>query len=67
MKKKNLIKIFKSVELSEDGVTAIWLWTCNHYECMYRTSDHGYSLYWENAVRGANHHIKWHQARRANA
>lgn len=64
---KNFLRVFKSGELDDDGVTPVWLWECDHYECLYRTVDHGAALFWVNAFRQANYHLKWHQERRPNA
>lgn len=64
---RKFLRIWKDAEIDPDGVTPVWRWQCEHYECLYRTADHGVALFWENAIRGANHHIKWHQMRRPNA
>lgn len=62
------VKVYKTGELDPEGVTPVWQWKCQHTECYMQTTRGGNALFWENALRGAHHHIEWHRARRnANA
>lgn len=56
------LRIYRDVEIDFTGVTRIWRWECNHFDCIERTVDYGEALYWENALRSVNNHIKWHKA-----
>lgn len=64
---KRFVRVYKDAELDDDGVTPVWKWKCSHYECMYRTVDKGAALFWENAIKQANYHVKWHKEYRPNA
>lgn len=59
------IKIFRDFELDISGVTPVWTWQCPSTECRDQTTQEGHALFWENAVRSANHHSLWHSARKA--
>lgn len=47
--------------INDDGVTLMWSWICPNCDIW------GNALFWENAIRGAHHHIKWHLNRSTNA
>ncbi len=56
------LKIYRDYEIDESGVTSVWAWLCPEASCHKRTSGHGAALYWENAQKMANRHLKmWHR------
>lgn len=61
------VSVKRDVDLYEDGVERVWAFTCPDVKCkeigIWRIS----TLYWENAVRAASHHIAWHRQRSENA
>lgn len=59
------VLIYKDVEINEDGVTQVWIWECEAMSCLEQCADQGAAIFWENALKGAQHHIGWH--RRNNA
>lgn len=60
------IMVYRDFEICEDGVTPVWAWLCPERECWDKNVEYGSSLYWENAVRGASHHVAFHRARAVN-
>lgn len=61
------LAVFQDVELDESGVTTYWYYECYHTDCEeeppafdgFTSPYHARSyLVWENAIAGANRHIK---------
>lgn len=61
MSSSQKVMVFKDADVDITGVTPIWVWLCSNNSCEHKTSTHGSALYWENAMRSANHHIAWHK------
>lgn len=55
------IKVFKDTAISLDGVEKIWVWECPHRGCAYLYRNYGQAIHWENIIRGAFQHVKWHK------
>lgn len=55
------IKIFKEWEIDPSGFSPVWSWLCDSGVCEGNKIAKGSTIFWENAVRGASHHIKWHE------
>lgn len=57
------LKVCRDADLYDDGVEQVWIFLCPDQHCrdlgVHRVS----TLYWENAVRAASHHIAYHASK----
>jgi hypothetical protein len=56
------VKVFKDMLISMDGYEPVWRWECDHRGCKVLRVDSSHAEYWENAIRGAFQHVKWHRS-----
>lgn len=59
------VKVFRDHSIDIHGVETVWRWQCPDDQCHRWESRSSYTVYWENAIRAAFNHVKWH--RRVNA
>lgn len=56
------VKVFKDMMISMDGYEPVWRWECEHNGCKILRVHSNHAVYWENAVRGAFQHVRWHRS-----
>lgn len=56
------MKIYRDWELETTGVTPIWSYICDYKTCWLNQIGGHYTLFWENAIKAADIHIKYHES-----
>jgi hypothetical protein len=62
---KMRIRVFRAHNIDIHGVETVWRWQCPDEQCHQWESRSSYTVYWENAIRAAFNHVKWHRSRNA--
>lgn len=55
------VSVRLDAEIDETGVERVWAFTCPDPNCSELGINRISTIYWENAVRVASHHVSWHK------